>query len=167
MKRLVIVGGGFAGVWAALAAAQQRADTGPADADATITLVNRDPWLTIRPRLYEAALEDVRVPLAAVMDPVGVELVQAEVRLIDTDARRLAIDGAEQPISYDCLVLAGGSHAARPRLPTLAHAFGVEIRSVPVRVYDPPVELRHSHYDKLWDTVRIIERVVGLMLRLR
>jgi glycosyltransferase involved in cell wall biosynthesis len=44
---------------------------------------------------------------------------------------------------------------------------GIEIRSVAVRVYDPPVELRHSHYDKLWDTVRIIEMVVGLMLRLR
>jgi glycosyltransferase involved in cell wall biosynthesis len=44
---------------------------------------------------------------------------------------------------------------------------GMEIRSVPVGVYDPPPELRHSHYDKLWDTVRIIEMVVGLMLRLR
>lgn len=44
---------------------------------------------------------------------------------------------------------------------------GMEIRSVPVRVYNPPPELRHSHYDKLWDTVRIIEMVVGLMLRLR
>jgi glycosyltransferase involved in cell wall biosynthesis len=44
---------------------------------------------------------------------------------------------------------------------------GLEIRSVAVRVYNPPAELRHSHYDKLWDTVRIIEMVVGLMLRLR
>jgi glycosyltransferase involved in cell wall biosynthesis len=44
---------------------------------------------------------------------------------------------------------------------------GTEIRSVPVRVYYPPPELRRSHYDKLWDTVRIVEMVVGLMLRLR
>ncbi len=43
----------------------------------------------------------------------------------------------------------------------------LEIRSVPVRVYYPPPELRRSHYDKLWDTLRIIEMVVGLMLRLR
>jgi glycosyltransferase involved in cell wall biosynthesis len=43
----------------------------------------------------------------------------------------------------------------------------MEIRSVPVRVYYPPPELRLSHYDKVWDTVRIIEMVVGLMLRLR
>jgi glycosyltransferase involved in cell wall biosynthesis len=44
---------------------------------------------------------------------------------------------------------------------------GLEIRTVAVQVYSPPPELRHSHYDKLWDTVRIIEMVVGLMLRLR
>jgi len=44
---------------------------------------------------------------------------------------------------------------------------GIDVRSVPIRVFYPPPELRHSHYDKLWDTVRIIEAVVGLILRLR
>jgi glycosyltransferase involved in cell wall biosynthesis len=44
---------------------------------------------------------------------------------------------------------------------------GIDIRSVPVRVYYPPPQLRNSHYDKLWDTVRIIEMVVGLILRVR
>jgi hypothetical protein len=43
---------------------------------------------------------------------------------------------------------------------------GMDVRSVPVRVYYPPPELRHSHYDKVWDTTRIVEMVVGLMLRL-
>jgi len=44
---------------------------------------------------------------------------------------------------------------------------GTEVRSVPIRVFYPPPELRHSHYDKFWDTVRIIEAVVGLILRVR
>jgi glycosyltransferase involved in cell wall biosynthesis len=44
---------------------------------------------------------------------------------------------------------------------------GMEVRSVPVRVYYPPPEMRRSHYDKLWDTARIVEMVVGLMLRLK
>jgi len=43
---------------------------------------------------------------------------------------------------------------------------GMDVRSVPVRVYYPPPELRHSHFDKVWDTARIVEMVVGLMLRL-
>ena len=126
MKRLIIVGGGFAGVWAALAASHERSHLGPSASDVIITLINRDPWLTIRPRLYEASLEDVRVPLRAVLDPVGVELVEAEVAQIDTHDRRVIIGGEGQQILYNSLVLAGGSRSARPRLPDVARAFGVD-----------------------------------------
>ncbi|MGH7822643.1 MAG: glycosyltransferase family 2 protein, partial [Candidatus Binatia bacterium] len=44
---------------------------------------------------------------------------------------------------------------------------GIDVRSVSVRVHYPPPEERVSHYDKLWDTVRIVQMVVGLMLRVR
>jgi hypothetical protein len=44
---------------------------------------------------------------------------------------------------------------------------GIDVRSVPVRVFYPPPDARVSHYDPLWDTVRIIEAVVGLILRVR
>jgi len=43
---------------------------------------------------------------------------------------------------------------------------GIEVLSVPVRVYYPPVAERRSHYRKVVDTVRIIFVVVGLILRL-
>jgi len=42
---------------------------------------------------------------------------------------------------------------------------GMEVRSVPVRVFYPPPEQRRSHYHKLWDTLGLIAMVVGLMLR--
>jgi len=48
-----------------------------------------------------------------------------------------------------------------------ARRAGIEVRSVPIRVFYPPPDLRHSHYDRVWDTVRIIEMVVGLILRIR
>ncbi len=44
---------------------------------------------------------------------------------------------------------------------------GVPIRSVPVRVYYPPIDERFSHYRPWRDTVRIILVVLGLILRLR
>lgn len=44
---------------------------------------------------------------------------------------------------------------------------GIEVRSVPVRVYYPPPDERASHYDKVWDTLRIIRMVVGFILRVR
>jgi glycosyltransferase involved in cell wall biosynthesis len=44
---------------------------------------------------------------------------------------------------------------------------GIDVRSVPIRVYYPPPDVRISHYDTVRDTVRIIEAVVGLILRIR
>ena len=43
---------------------------------------------------------------------------------------------------------------------------GLTIRSVPVRVYYPPVDERVSHFRPFLDTVRIVGVVVGLILRL-
>ena len=43
---------------------------------------------------------------------------------------------------------------------------GLTIRSVPVRVYYPPVEERVSHFRPFLDTVRIVVVVVGLILRI-
>ena len=128
MKRLVIVGGGFAGVWAALIASQQRARFELDVSDLAITLVSRDPWLTIRPRLYESTLQGVQVPLATVLNPDEVAFLEAAVTEIDTDARTLTIERKEnrEQLSYDCLVLAAGSHAARPSVPGEEHAFGVD-----------------------------------------
>ena len=53
MKHIVIVGGGFAGLWGAMAAVRQLDDAGRA-ADVRLSLVSRDRHLTIRPRLHEA-----------------------------------------------------------------------------------------------------------------
>lgn len=86
MKNLVIVGGGFAGVWAALqaSAARRRVNS---TRQFRITPISRDPWLTIRPRLYEDSLDDTRVPLAEVFDPEEVEVVEAEVQRIVAGAQ--------------------------------------------------------------------------------
>jgi glycosyltransferase involved in cell wall biosynthesis len=44
---------------------------------------------------------------------------------------------------------------------------GHDVRSVPIRVFYAPPDERQSHYDKLWDTLRIVRIVLELMLRLR
>src|SRR5207253_2093987 len=42
---------------------------------------------------------------------------------------------------------------------------GIPIRSVPVRTYYPPIRERISHFRPVWDTVRIIFVVLGLIFR--
>ena len=44
---------------------------------------------------------------------------------------------------------------------------GVGVRSVPVRVWNPPVGERTSHFRGFSDTVRIVLTVIGLLLRIR
>jgi NADH dehydrogenase len=111
---VVIVGGGFAGVWAALGAAALR-EKQQAEGRLRITLVSPDDALVIRPRLYEADLSGVRVPLSGVLSPVGVEQREASVVEIDHDRRRLTLAGRYPgELDYDQLVLCSGSTAQPP-----------------------------------------------------
>lgn len=108
-NQLVIVGGGFAGVWAALAAVGElhRRD---AEHKTVVTLVSPSPALGVRPRFYEQTLDGVQVPLAAILAPVGVRHRRARVEELDSDARRVTLAGAEPgSLRYDQLVLASGS----------------------------------------------------------
>src|SRR5690242_19664605 len=129
MHDILIIGGGFAGVWTALGAAAARRELRAHGARLRIALVTREPYLTIRPRLYESNPEHARVPLAELLEAAGVELVVGDVDRIDTNARTVA---AKTPTRlsthrYDRLVLAAGSRLRRPPARGAdAHTFNVD-----------------------------------------
>ncbi len=105
MLKLCIVGGGFAGLWAALAAARE-AEQQSAALD--ILLVSNDEHLVYKPRLYEAGPEAHRTPLRPLLDKVGVRFLAAEVTGIDPAGRRIDL-AAGEGIECDAMVLAAGS----------------------------------------------------------
>lgn len=126
MSDILIVGGGFAGVWSAIAAARLRHQHG---ADLTLTMVTPSDDLVIRPRLYEADPERMRVPLDRILRPVGVERVPAVVTAIDTEARLVSITGSDgqlRSLPYRRLILACGSVLQRPDLPGGEHLHDVD-----------------------------------------
>jgi NADH dehydrogenase len=126
MKRILIIGGGFAGLWSAASAARQLEAVGET---AVITLVNPDPWHSIRVRNYEDDLNDTRVDLAAVLEPIGVELLIGTATELDTQRKVVSINTASlsRDLPYDKLILASGSHLLRPATPGVAeHAFDVD-----------------------------------------
>ncbi|MGH7096819.1 MAG: NAD(P)/FAD-dependent oxidoreductase [Stellaceae bacterium] len=129
MPRIVIAGAGFAGLWSAVGAARKRAELGRAAAEVEIVVVDRNPWHSIRVRNYESDLGETRVPLAEVLDPIGVTHIAAEVRDIDPANRRIVCsgDGAPESLPYDRLVFALGSRVARPPIPGLdTYAYDVD-----------------------------------------
>ena len=144
MKRIVVLGGGFAGLIAAVGAARKLAELNISKSDIAVTLVNRDPWHSIRVRNYETDLSDVRVPLADVLEPIGVDLVVGTATGLDCDRHEVACDVGGRPtaLRYDRLVFALGSALARPPIPGLAeHGFDID-------TYDAAEKL-NRHLDAL------------------
>lgn len=128
-KRIVVLGGGFAGLWSAVAAVRKLDEAALGPDAVEVVVVNRDAYHNIRVRNYEADLRDVRLPLTSVLDPIGVRLVEGEVTGVDLARQSVTLSGKDGPmaLAYDRLVFAPGSQLARPALPGLAeHAFDVD-----------------------------------------
>ncbi len=137
MQRIVVLGAGFAGLIAAVGAARKLAELNIPKSDIAVTIVNRDPWHSIRVRNYETDLSGVRVPLDEVLEPIGVDAVIGEVTAIDCVGHEIAcrIAGQSQTVPYDRLVFALGSELVRPPIPGLAkHGFDIDSYSAAMRL---------------------------------
>src|SRR5262249_29121866 len=136
LRRILVLGAGFSGLWSALGAARKLDELGVGPEQMEIVAVNRTAWHSIRVRNYEANLEETRVPLTDVLGPVGVKHIEAEVTDIDVTARTIAYrtQSSKGTLSYDRLIFALGSCLSRPPIPGLAeHAFDVDTYESAVR----------------------------------
>ncbi len=128
-QRILIVGGGFAGTYAAL---EMRA---LADAGHRVTLVSTENFMQYQPFLPEVASgtidpRAVVVPLRPLLRHVTV--VIGEVLEIDHDARRVRVripDDGTTELEYDVIVLAAGSWSRVLPIPGLAE-HGVGFKTV-------------------------------------
>jgi NADH dehydrogenase len=141
-RRILVLGGGFAGLWSALAAARARESFA---ADLEIVLLSDTPWHSIRVRNYEADLSDTRVSLDSVLAPVGVRRLEGTVTGIDIADRLVTYADRLRPreVRYDRLVFALGSRLARPPIPGLAeHGFDVDTYDAAMRLNEHIVRLK-------------------------
>ncbi|WP_307787575.1 FAD-dependent oxidoreductase [Mycolicibacterium sp. S2-37] len=126
---ILVIGGGFAGVWCAAAATRVVRDNGADGTRPQVTLVSDSDELVIRPRLYERDPGRMSVSLDRVLKPIGVERIRARVTGIDTDTREVTavgVDGEPRVLRYDRLVLAAGSQVLKPNLPGREFLFNVD-----------------------------------------
>jgi NADH dehydrogenase len=128
-KRILVLGGGFAGLWSAVGAARSLDELGIGPETAEITLVNRDRYHGIRVRNYESDLHRVRIPLDQVLEPVGVRRCEGEIRGVDPVRQivRVATAERERTLPFDRLIVALGSQVLRPKVPGLKdHGFDID-----------------------------------------
>ncbi len=123
--RVVILGGGFGGLYAARALAEY----GYPAARLSIRLVDPAPAFVFKPLLYELLAdelseEEVAFPFGDVLAGTGIEWVRARVRSIDLAGRRVALEpvapGAPEELGYDAVAIAIGAEPDFRGLPGLA-----------------------------------------------
>ncbi|MFY9343890.1 MAG: NAD(P)/FAD-dependent oxidoreductase, partial [Planctomycetota bacterium] len=112
-KRILVLGGGFAGVYAAMALERAFGN----DPRVAVTLVSRDNYFLFTPMLHEVAASDLDV--THIVNPIRkllkrAQFFQGEVDAIDLRARTATVrHGAEDPhthdLPFDHVVLALGS----------------------------------------------------------
>src|SRR5690349_17288874 len=111
-KRIVILGGGFGGVYAAMRLEKLLAR----DSAVEVCLVSRDNFFLFTPMLHEVAASDLEItnivnPLRKLLHKV--EVLVGEVNEIDLPNKRVLISRGyrnhSQEIDYDHLVIALGS----------------------------------------------------------
>jgi NADH dehydrogenase len=143
-KRIVVVGGGFGGAYAAQTLAKH------APRNVEIVLIDRQNFLLFYPLLIEAGVGNleprhVTVPIRKFLGK-GSQFIMAEVDRIDLDSQQVVyrVAGMDElrPIRYDHLILAPGSVTRMPTIPGLAdHAFELKTLQDSIEFRDRGIRL--------------------------
>ena len=139
MARILVLGAGFAGLWAAIGAARMRDALGKSRHDADIVVIDRNPYHNIRVRNYEVDISEAAIPLSELLDPIDVDHRLAEVTAIEPERQRVVVTTTpgQEVLHYDRLVLTLGSELVRPAIPGLAAgSFDVDTYQAAVRLND-------------------------------
>ncbi|HEY1845299.1 MAG TPA: NAD(P)/FAD-dependent oxidoreductase [Buttiauxella sp.] len=127
-QKILILGAGFAGMWAALSAARLAALHNRSDIE--ISVLAPQPELRVRPRFYEQKVETLVSPLMPLFNVTGVRFLQGEAQRIDAEAKCVWYRNAQNESTlenYDRLVIATGSHLRRDLVKGVAeHAFDLD-----------------------------------------
>lgn len=138
--RIVILGGGFGGLYCALELEKSLARTGLAE----VTLVNRDNFSLFTPMLHEVAASDLDV--THIVNPIRkllrhVRFFNGEIEAIDTGRRVVRVTHGEHhhdhQLPYDHLVVALGSVTNYAGIP------GLETHSLAMKSLGDAVLLRN------------------------
>ena len=159
-RRVLIVGGGFAGLNAAKALSNRR--------DLSVTLIDRQNHHLFQPLLYQVAMAalspaDIAAPIRSILSRSrNVRVLQAEARTIDLNNRAVLTDAGT--FGYDALILAcGATHAYfgheewepyAPGLKSLPQA--TEIRRRVLSAFETAERVQDASEQERWLTFAII-----------
>ncbi|KAJ5089769.1 hypothetical protein N7532_008453 [Penicillium argentinense] len=145
VKKIVIIGAGFAGVWSALAARRLSKLT-ERETEIDIVVIAPKPFLVIRPRLYEANASGMTHSVEALFKDSKIEFIPGTVDKINAQDNTVlvrSISGDASTVGYDRLILAAGSSVVRPK-----SISGIQQHAFDIDSFDSAVKLE-SHLQNL------------------
>lgn len=149
-KHVVIIGAGFAGLWAVKTLAGRK--------DVAVTLIDKNNYHTFLPLLYQVGAaeiepEQIAYPIRTLLRKSGnVSYLRAEVESVDYDGKSLLTSSGK--IEYDYLIIATGSRT------DYFSVAGAERYAFPLKTLDDAMVLRNhiltcfERADSLDDTAR-------------
>ncbi len=127
-KQILIVGSGFAGMWAAVSAARLADVTGRDDLQ--ISVLAPRPELRIRPRFYEEQVAGFAAPLSELFAELNIHFIAGSAERIDAKQKSVWYRDSQGNVTlaaYDRLIVATGSQTRRPAIAGLAEfAFDID-----------------------------------------
>ncbi|CND20162.1 NADH dehydrogenase [Yersinia frederiksenii] len=127
-KRILILGSGFAGMWAAISAARFAHLNDGQNID--IIVLAPQPELRIRPRLYESNVASLVSPLKPLFAATGITFIKGSVYRIDNNEKIVWYKDAQGETTlttYDRLILATGSAVNRAQVTGVdKHTFDID-----------------------------------------
>ncbi len=127
-KQILIVGSGFAGMWAAVSAARLADVTGRDDLQ--ISVLAPRPELRIRPRFYEEQVAGFAAPLSELFTELNIHFIAGSAERIDAKQKSVWYRDSQGNVTlaaYDRLIVATGSQTRRPAIAGLAEfAFDID-----------------------------------------
>jgi len=140
VKKIVIIGGGYAGVLTAKKLAKKFRK----DDNTSVTLIDKNPFHTMLTELHEVAAgrvdeDSIRISFKKIFAGRKVQFVQDLVESVDFAKK--TVHGQKGTYEYDYLVMAAGSR------PTYFCIPGAEKYSLPLWSYEDAIRLREHILD--------------------
>lgn len=141
MNRIVIIGGGYAGVLTA----KKLAKKFKKDAGTTVTLIDKNPFHTMLTELHEVAAgrveeDSIRISFKKIFAGRKVQFIQDFVKSVDFANKTVL--GRNGSYEYDYLVMAAGSRTTYFGIP------GAEEHSLSLWSYEDAIRLRERILDR-------------------
>lgn len=156
-RKLLIIGGGFAGFWSVMSAFRQSREINQRSS-IEIFLVDPDNIVSIRPDQKEPLIKEHGFKLDRYLKPLGIDQIYGRVIKMVPENNRITINTAKGMLEmqYDYLILATGVSLNIPHIPGISFSFRIDSNNNIEKLEDHLIQLATNDFNDLGDSTVVV-----------